>query len=328
METVSDSTSGKQWPGNVPAEADAVKMLLGELPPGEFQSVVDSFRASLGPVEKGVLDLRSNQTLITAMAVKWRLTAAIAVAPLKLSEVDTAAVDALVQETQDAVLGLTSGVASVTDFNIKQVYEGTKRSLNFLSGKLKQAVPKEAAPPPPAPVAAPEAPVAAPAAPAPAPEAPPPPPPPVAAPPAAVAAAASAGVPRWMVFALVILAVVAAAVNGMNYMRDQADLKARREKEAKLPTSFKNGKLEQITLLTPSPEKVAELEARAKAEGKRLIKISSTEFQLVEDGSAPAPTPAPEAPRPDAPAPDAPKPEGAAPDAPAPAPKDGEGAKP
>jgi hypothetical protein len=330
METVSETSEGKLWPANVPAEAEATKMLLGEVPAGEFQSVVDSFRASLGPVEKGVLDLRSNQVLVTALAVKWRLTAAIAVAPVKRSEVDMDAVSALVQESQDAVLGLTGGVGAVTDFNLKQIFESTKRALQFLGGKLQKAVPAEAvaAPPPPAPepVAAAPEPAAAPPA---RPVEPPlvPPPAPAAAPAPVAAAAASAGSSRALIIAFAVAALIAVVWHGMNFMRDQADAKARQEREAKLPAEFTRGKVTQITLLKPDAKKVAEIEARAQAEGKRLIKISETEYQLVADQDAPAPTPPPEEKKPE----DAKPEEGKAPEpAPSPAPekKEGEAAKP
>jgi hypothetical protein len=334
METVSETSEGKLWPANVPAEAEATRMLLGEVPAGEFQSVVDSFRASLGPVEKGVLDLRSNQVLVTALAVKWRLTAAIAVAPVKRSEVDMTAVGALVQESQDAVLGLTGGVGAVTDFNLKQIFESTKRALQFLSGKLQKAVPAEAAaaPPPPAPepvAAAPEPAAAPPARPVEPPLVPPPAPAP--APTAIAAAAASTGSNRMLLIGLAVVALIAIVWHGMNYMRDQADAKARQEREAKLPTEYSSGKVTQITLLKPDAKKVAEIEARAQAEGKRLIKISDTEYQLVADentpkGEAPAP-PTPEEKKPEEPKPE----EGKAPEptpTPAPEKKEAEGAKP
>lgn len=301
-----ESAAPRLWPANVPAEAEATKMLLGELAPGEFQSVVESFRASLGPVEKGVLDLRSNPVLVTALAVKWRLTAAIAVAPVKREEVDLAAVEALVQESNDANLGLTGGATSVTDFNLKQIFESTKRSLNYLAGKLKAAVPKEAPPPPP-----------------PAPE---PVPEPVREkkPEAAIApevAARSiaeqeqaAGRSKGLLFIFIAAVVVGLGVHGYRYMEESAAKKARAEKEAKLPTEFSSGAVTHITLRQPSAEKVAELEARAAAEGKRLLKITELEYQIVPGtGGAPTPTPTPaptpEVTPPEEKAPDAPKPE-------------------
>jgi hypothetical protein len=339
---VSDETAAPRlWPANVPAEAEATKMLLGELPPGEFQSVIESFRASLGPVEKGVLDLRSNAVLVTALAVKWRLTAAIAVAPVKLEEVDLAAVDALVQESSDANLGLSGGAATVTDFNLKQIYESTKRSLTYLAGKLKAAVPKEAPPPPPEPVAPPEPVVEKKPEPALAPE--------VAARSIAEQEQA-AGRGKGLLLIFGVVAVVGLGVHGYRYSQESAAKKERAAKEAKLPTEFSAGSVTHITLRQPSPDKVAELETRAAAEGKRLLKITETEYQLVPaTGGAPAPTPAPapedkapDAPKPDAPSPDAPKPDAPkadapkpdapkpdekAPEAPAPAPKEGEGTK-
>jgi hypothetical protein len=233
-------------------------------------------------------------------------------------------VDALVQESSDAVLGLTGAVATVTDFNLKQILESTKRALNYLSGKLKAAVPKEAPPPPPEPVAAPE-PVKAPV------EAPRPAdlPAPVAA--QSIAAQEQAQGTRkglLLIGGLVLLAGL--AVHGVRYMQERSELEARKAKEAKLPTEFSSGAVTHITLRNPSPEKVAELEARAAAEGKKLLKLSPTEYQLVQEAGGPAPTPpAPDEKKPDEAAADAgTEPEGAQPEGAAPAPKEGEGATP
>lgn len=294
LSAVSDLSS-KPWPGNVPSEADATRMLLGEVPPGEFQSVVETFRASLGPVEKGVLDLRSNQALVTALAVKWRLTAAIAVAPVSRSEVDQAAVDALLQESADAALGLASAT-NVTDFNLKQILESTMRSLTYLQGKLKAAIPKEA--PAPAPAAPPAEPAAA-APEARAPEALPPPPAPAPAAPAMTASQQDAANARKKTLLLIAAAaaLLAAVVHGYRFFSERAEEAAARERFLELPAEVSRGDITHITLKAPSPEKVAELEQRAQAEGKKLLKISETEFQLYGAGSAPpAPAPPGEAP--------------------------------
>lgn len=286
-------SGGKGWPGNVPAEAEAARMLLGQSSPGEFESVVNDFRAAMSPEERAMLDVRSDAAWMSAMTVKWRLTAAIAVAPVNASEVDAAALAALQQEASDAAFGLSGAAASASDPARKQLLEGARRSVDQLLVRLKAAAPR-------APGLAP--PVAATNAPAPAPL-------PTEAPrvqetkkPAEKAAPSAPrslaeheeaqGRKKAILLAGAAALALGAGVHGYRFLVDQAEQQERAAREASLPAEHSAGDVTHITLRGPSAEKVAELEARAQREGKRLLKITATEYQLVGPGTGAEP-PAP-----------------------------------
>ena len=289
-----------KWPKNVPAEAVAVAMLRGQQPPGEFESVVKAFLATLRPLEASALQRGSNAALVSALAVRWRLTAAAAVAPISPSEVDPTAVAALAQEADDAAFGLTSDPGK-DDPTLKPVFESNRALLKLHATQLHASVPRDeprvaAAPSPePAPRMK-SAPASAPSGSGRSP---------------AVASPDQQARRKGLLVVGAVVLVLGVAVHGVRLMLEQSDLDARRKTEAALPSEFTTGKVTVVNLRSPSPEKVVELRARAASEGKRLLQFSSTEFQLVEDpalkGAAPAPAPveAPAAPAVPAEAPDA-----------------------
>ena len=271
------------WPASVPATAPARAMLRGERSPGALEPQRDEFLQGLVGLERAALSSARPPALESALVARFRGTLAAARMPARPDEVDAAGLQALVTELRDEVLAVMAA-AQAEAGQVHVVLRQNREALERLAAALQNFAPQAAPPaaPPPSADQLPEAlrPAAGTASAAPARE--------------ALSLEQKARLLRLAV-ALGALVVVAGLFHGVRLLQEQSRLEAQRAAEARVPEEVVSGDVTAIFLRDPTPQKVADLEERALREGKRLLKLSGTEFQLVPaaPGTSPAPVPVP-----------------------------------
>jgi hypothetical protein len=98
------------WPRGVLSSQLAVKLITSAEPPESLQPSIRRLQSALGPIERAALDggglAFDSEPLRKAVLLRWQLSAALDIRPPAEDNIDTAALDHLLAETEVVLSGL------------------------------------------------------------------------------------------------------------------------------------------------------------------------------------------------------------------------------